>query len=385
MVKRPSGKLELIMTSHALIHMFQLSLLAMLPLMRSEFNLSYAQIGTFTFGLALITASGSVPMGFVSDQVRRLRLLAFTFLIVGILGGLLVLAMSLFWVIVVFVFLWMCLTVFHPAAQGYLSVNYRGKLGATFGLYEAGASLGMTAAPIVAVWTASLWGWRSVYGVLAPAAFLVALAMYRTAARGSSSRPRTKRGLLAEFRRSIKTVVTHRRLRFIFLVHGLFAFGFAAATVFLPIFAVDVHGFSVSQAGYLLSLLLLPGLFGKILGGRLSDRWARNRVMGCSFLVLAPLLVVLSLTTGWISLIVVTSGTGFVIGMIAPVTVAFAGESVKKDIGVTYGLQSSVGFAFGGTRASHSGITGGDLGTPGCVLAGGGDGHPGWSVEFVFA
>ena len=74
-----SGNLSLIMGSHGFVHIFFISLAAILPLIRLEFGLSYTQIGAFTFALGVIVAVASIPMGFISDRVNKLRLISSMF------------------------------------------------------------------------------------------------------------------------------------------------------------------------------------------------------------------------------------------------------------------------------------------------------------------
>ena len=68
MREETTGRLSLIMLSHGLVHVFLISLAAVLPLIRLEFRLSYTQIGIFTFVLSIITAAASISMGFISDR-----------------------------------------------------------------------------------------------------------------------------------------------------------------------------------------------------------------------------------------------------------------------------------------------------------------------------
>ncbi len=140
------------------------------------------------------------------------------------------------------------------------------------------------------------------------------------------------------------------------MAHGLYAIIFATAALYLPIFMVDVHGFSVAQAAYMLTFFLLGGALGRILGGKSSDRWARNRVMGLSFLLLVPFLIMLSLATGGVILIFLSFAAGLTSHMILPVVTAFIGDNAQGEMGLTYGMQSLVGFGFGAISRLIAGV-----------------------------
>ncbi|TET45186.1 MFS transporter [Candidatus Aerophobetes bacterium] len=356
MREETTGRLSLIMLSHGLVHVFLISLAAVLPLIRLEFRLSYTQIGIFTFVLSIITAAASIPMGFISDRVNKLKLISSMFFLMAILTSFLVVVRNLALVLLLFGFLWLCLSAFHPTAQAYLSSHYPGRRGQIFGLYEVGASSGMIMAPVIAAWLASIWGWKSVYGIYALPAIFVALGIYKIAGEETFSRQNKELRLRTEFLRGLKRILTHRRLKFIYMAHGLYAIIFATAALYLPIFMVDVHGFSVAQAAYMLTFFLLGGALGRILGGKSSDRWARNRVMGLSFLLLVPFLIMLSLATGGVILIFLSFAAGLTSHMILPVVTAFIGDNAQGEMGLTYGMQSLVGFGFGAISRLIAGV-----------------------------
>ncbi|TET62203.1 MFS transporter [Candidatus Aerophobetes bacterium] len=356
MRENSSGNLTLIMASHGFVHILFISLAAILPLIRLEFGLSYTQIGVFTFALSVIAAVASIPMGFISDRVNKLRLISSMFFLVAIVASFFVVVRSLTFVLLLLSFLWLCLSIFHPSSMAYLSSRYPSKRGEIFGLYELGASFGMIVAPVIAVWIASIWGWKSVYGVYVLPAIFVALGIYRIAGREVPSRQNGHSSLGEEFLHGLKEILTHRRLKFIYLVHGLSAVIFGSVSLYLPIFMVDVHGLDVLQAGYVLTLFFLGGALGKMLGGKSSDRWARNRVMGLSFLLLIPFLILLSLTRGTLILVVLSFAAGLTSHMIMPAVTALIGDNAQNEIGLSYGIHSLVGFGFAATSRLVAGI-----------------------------
>ncbi len=163
--KRTISSLVLLMISHGFIHLYFVGFVAVLPLIRLEFNLSYAQIGILVFTLSMLTAAGSIPMGFISDRMSRLRLISYMFFLIAIIAPLLLLARDMVFLFLLLGLLRLCMATFHPAAQAHLSHRYPRKRGEVFGLYEVGGSLGMVIAPSLAVGMASIWGWKSVYAV----------------------------------------------------------------------------------------------------------------------------------------------------------------------------------------------------------------------------
>jgi predicted MFS family arabinose efflux permease len=214
----------------------------------------------------------------------------------------------------------------------------------------------MIVAPVIAVWIASIWGWKSVYGVYVLPAIFVALGIYRIAGREVPSHQNGHSSLREEFLHGLKEILAHRRLKFIYLISGLSAVIFGSVALYLPIFMVDVHGFDVPQAGYVLTLFFLGGALGRILGGKSSDRWARNRVMGLSFLLLIPFLILLSLTRGTLTLVVLSFAAGVTSHMIMPAVSALIGDNAQSEIGLSYGIHSLMGFGFAAISRLVAGI-----------------------------
>ena len=145
--KRDVNSLGLLMLSHAVIHLFFVSLGVLLPLIRSQFGLSYTQIGILAFSLSALSAVGSVPIGFIADRTNQLRIISYIFFVIAALSPLLLLARNVVLLFLLLGLLGLCKAIFHPAAQTHLSRRYPTKRGAVFGLYEVGGSLGMIIAP----------------------------------------------------------------------------------------------------------------------------------------------------------------------------------------------------------------------------------------------
>ena len=336
--------LGLLTVSHTVLHLLHVSLGAVLPLIKTELSFSYSQVGLLIFTLSILMAGASIPMGFISDQMNRRRLLSYMFLLIAILAPLLLVARSVVLVFVLFGFLWFCMAAFHPVSQAHLSHHYPSKRGAVFGFYETGGNLGMVIAPVLAVTVASLWGWRSVYLIYALPALLLALGLHRTSGGKIYGFGNSEKGLAFRFWSGLKANLHSRKLRLIHATQGAYACLVGVPMYYLPLFAVDRYQWTVSEAGYLLTLFLFGGLLGKFLGGRSSDRWGRERVIGWSFITVVPLFILLSLIQGWLVLIILCFSIGLISHMILPVLYAAIGDYTTEDLGLTYGIQSLVGF-----------------------------------------
>ncbi len=344
------------MPSHAVIHLFFVSLGVLLPLIRSELGLSYTQIGILAFSLSALSAVASVPMGFIADRTNQLRIISYMFFVIAALAPLLLLARSVALLFLLLGLLRLCMAIFHPAAQTHLSRRYPTKRGAVFGLYEVGGSLGMIIAPSLAVGIAYVWGWESVYAAYALPSLLLAFGILRVTQGRAYLSSNSNSKSAVRFREGLRTILGSRRLKLIYGTQGAYACVFAVTLSYFSIFLVDLHEFTVLHASYLLTLLLCGGVLGRFVGGRTSDRWGRNRVIGLSFTVLVPFLFLFSFLQGWPVLAVLSFFFGLILHMILPVITAAIGDYATKEIGLTYGMQFLVGAGCGSVCSLFAGI-----------------------------
>jgi len=350
------SKLSFFTISHGLVHTITGSLAPVLPLIRSEFNLSYTLIGALTLLSSLTLGIASIPAGVISDRVNRLKFVSSMFMLIGILCALFLLATKLWIIILLFSFLFLCFSIFHPSAQVSLFYEYSCKRGSTFGIYESGGNFGMFLAPILAGFIGSKFGWRSVYGIWSVPAIIVALlAWFKSAEKGTknyiynSNKPFTK-----ETFHWIRFVLAHRELRSIFIIQGIFGLLWAVV-VFIPLFLVDKRGFSVEGAGLILALFLLGGVVGKIMGGKLCDKWGKKKVIISCFFLLGLFYPLIPFIFGF-TLILVFLASSIIFFMIVPVLLTSVADFTQEGLGFNYGLLTLMGASFGSISRLFSGI-----------------------------
>lgn len=357
MIKQKIYKTVMLFTfSHIIVHLFTGTLAPLLPLIRTEFALSYTLIGIITFGNRIVLASISIPAGMVSDKVNRISLTSLMFAIMATCAGALFLSQRLAMVVLFLILLTASISPFHPCAQSYLSEKYSQRRGKVFGIFEVGGSTGLMIAPLVAALLGPKLGWRYVYGSWGVFAAIMAVIVYFTS-KVTDKKP--FKTLISNFSslktKNIQFLGTHKKLKFIYLTQGFFAFVSRGTVLFLPIFLVDIHNFSVRMAGYVLTLFLIAGAIGKILGGRCSDRWGGGKTIGLCFLILTCLFLIVPFSRGkW--LIITLTIIGALLYMILPPLFALTGEVKKKDLGFAYGTQFLVAMVFAASSQLLCGV-----------------------------
>jgi FSR family fosmidomycin resistance protein-like MFS transporter len=120
------------------------------------------------------------------------------------------------------------------------------------------------------------------------------------------------------------------------------SFLIASLSTYLPILLSE-QGASLFLVGASLSIFEVAGIVGALVGGSLSDRMGRRKVLFTSMLVTPLLMFVFLTVTGWIQypLLLVL---GFTALSIAPVFMALMQESFVENRAFATGVYMAMGF-----------------------------------------
>jgi FSR family fosmidomycin resistance protein-like MFS transporter len=150
------------------------------------------------------------------------------------------------------------------------------------------------------------------------------------------------------------------RLTTLCAVITLRSWGYSGLITFIPLL-VREQGVSLQVAGWSLFVFLFFGAMGGLLGGHLSDRVGRHRVIATSLLVF-PLLMAVALTIRgplqWLFLAI----AGATLLASFSVTVVFAQELLPRRLGLASGLTLGLAFGAGGVGVGLSGFLADALG-----------------------
>jgi FSR family fosmidomycin resistance protein-like MFS transporter len=210
------------------------------------------------------------------------------------------------------------------------------RVGQGMSFFMLGGELARTVGPLLAVAAVSWWGLEGIYRLI-PLGVAASIVLYwRT--RNIEIRPANRApGSLAE---------TWRKLRRVILpIAGIiFARGFMAVSMstYLPTLLTS-EGASLWQAGVALSILELAGAIGALVGGTVSDRLGRRRVLAF-ILLTAPVLMLLFLAVeGW-AVAPTLVALGLVVFSTNPVLMALVQEYGRDHPATANGLYMAIGF-----------------------------------------
>ena len=167
--------------AHAASHFFQLSLPPLFPALRSDFALSWSELGLLMTVFYGVSCVGQAAAGFVVDTHGPRRVLAVAFALMA--GGALLAAAAPepAWLVVAAVAMALGNSVFHPA--DFSTLNRRvspARLGHAFSLHAVCGNVGYALAPVVMLALSAALGWRGALVVAAAGGAAIGAWVLRT-------------------------------------------------------------------------------------------------------------------------------------------------------------------------------------------------------------
>ncbi|APW96239.1 MFS transporter [Halobiforma lacisalsi AJ5] len=373
-----------VMISHAVVHTYELSIPILMVIWLTEFDVTTAVLGTaVAIGYGLF-GLGALPAGVLADKFgsRELVLACLagmggSFLLLGAAQGIVTITIALC--------LWgVAASIYHPAGLSLISTGVEQR-GTGFAYHGMAGNFGIAFGPLITAVLLLFFDWRLVTGLLVlPAVIAIAYAV--TASFDETAAVRADGGAdadagdgdggptsLAGFIEDTRTLFTFGFTIAIFIVmmNGLFYRGTLTflpdvLSGFMPDVADQLQLFDPDSpmaeefdpASYLYAGLLMVGMAGQFVGGKLTDRIPTETGLVAIFgsLAVVALLFVPAAEAGLASLLVVSVLLGFFLFALQPMYQATIAEySPPGDRGLSYGYTYLGTFGIGAAGAAITG------------------------------
>ncbi len=335
--------------SHLLNDMIQSLILAIYPMLKDNFSLSFGQIGLITLTYQ-ITASLLQPLiGIYTDKHPKPYSLP-----VGMgftLSGLLLMSVaSSFGVLLIAAALVGCgSSVFHPESSRVARMASGGRHGLAQSLFQVGGNAGSSLGPLLAALIVIPHGQRSIawFSVAALVAIVVLTQIGRwykrhpsvKKARNQAGHATLPRGKVM-FAMSVLVLLVFSKYFYLASINSYFTF-YLIDKFHLPVQAAQVHLF----------VFLAAVAAGTVIGGPIGDKIGRKYVIWVSILGVAPFTLLLPYAnlfwTGVLTVII-----GIVLASAFSAILVYAQELIPGKVGMVAGLFFGFAFGLGGVGAA---------------------------------
>ena len=335
--------------SHFLNDTIQSLLLAIYPLFKTDFHLSFAQIGLITLAFQC-TASLLQPLvGFYTDRHPK------PFSLVAGMGctllGLLTLSLagSFPMVLLAAAMVGTGSAVFHPESARVARMASGGRHGLAQSIFQVGGNAGSATGPLLGAWIVLPHGQRSIafFSLFA----LLAMIVLTGVGFWYHHRHRQPNKQLAE---AVQPLPRRRALGALAILLALIFSKFfyvASISSYLIFYLIEQYGIGTQDAQYHLFYFLFSVALGTLLGGPIGDRIGRRQVIWVSILGITPFTLALpyvDLSTS----VALTMIIGFMLSSAFPAIMVYAQELFPGKIGTISGLFYGLAFGLGGIGAA---------------------------------
>lgn len=335
--------------SHLLNDMIQSLILAIYPMLKANFALSFAQIGLITLTYQ-ITASLLQPLiGYYTDKHPKPYSLpvgmSFT------LGGLVLMSIAPnFSILLIAAALVGCgSSVFHPESSRVARMASGGQHGLAQSLFQVGGNAGSSLGPLLAALIVIPHGQRSIAWFSLAA--LVAIVVLWQIGRWYQRHPATRKKLA----RDAQSLLPPRKVAFAMSVLVMLVFSkyiyLSSLNSYFTFYLIDKFHLSVQAAQFHLFVFLAAVAAGTVIGGPIGDRIGRKYVIWVSILGVAPFTLLLPYANlFWTSVLTVIIGV--VLASAFSAIIVYAQELIPGKVGMVAGLFFGFAFGLGGVGAA---------------------------------
>ena len=337
--------------AHLLNDMMQSLLPAIYPQLKTQFHLSFTEIGLVTFTFQLTASLLQPVVGLYADRKPSPFSLPIGMLFT--LAGLILLAFTPnYWVLLLAAALiGTGSSVFHPESSRVARMAAGGRPGLAQSVFQVGGNAGSALGPIAAAFVVLGFGQRSI-SWFALAALLAMVVLWRVGLwYKHHGLGRLKQAVQSHAHAALpKGKVATAMGVLLALIFSKY-FYLASLTSYFTLYLIDHFHVSVRSAQLHLFVFLAAVAAGTLAGGAIGDRFGRKRVIWFSILGVLPFTLALPyVDLFWTSLLSVV--IGLILSSAFSAIVVYGQELAPGKVGTIAGLFFGFAFGMGGLGAA---------------------------------
>jgi len=353
-----------ISSSHGIMHAYLVLLPAMIPILGGELG-DIATIGMLASLVSLFYGWFSLPVGFLADRVSKKLLITGSMILCGGASILIGLSPNITITAIALIILGIGASLYHPCGYAHMSLASDEMRGRYMGFQGLGGDMGMAISFLTSSLLGARFGWRRtfiIWGVIGLVMAAIDLAVikdipFKVPEGGHHGPVATIKKMFGSTDRT-KLILT-------LIIVALSGMLWNGVSSFIMVYLSEEKVMPLILAGGLSTLKYTVGAFAQIVGGEMSDRIGRKKLLLFGYSGFAISLLALIYSPSIVSLMVILVVVlGFTFFVTQSPMNALLGDIASKDtVGVTYGvnftLKYGIGFftpAIGGWLAASYGL-----------------------------
>jgi sugar phosphate permease len=342
----------LISAGHAFTHWYTATFYLLLPLIGRELGLSYTEIGVIMTVQHAVGAISNLPGGMVVDMVgKKGYLMATSLFWVGFPYALMSLTHSYWMLLVCVTLVGIGNNLWHPAAITTLAYRYPERKGLVISFHGMGGNVADAVAPLVVGALLAWFSWRTVVvinvvpGLVMAAMILIMLGAFTmTSFRDDGINARGKSRGIGNYFKDYASLLKNRELMLVAISSAFRTMTQTGLLTFLPVYLAYELNYSPFVVGVCLAMMQVAGFAASPIGGHLSDKMGRKRIVMASMTLTGVMIVFMALAGKSLAFVLFISLIGFFLYAMRPVLQAWAVEATPRDlagsgVGLQFGIQ----------------------------------------------
>mgnify|MGYP006167294611 CR=1 FL=1 len=330
--------------AHLLNDLIQAVLPAIYPMLKTNFSLSFAQVGLISL-VYQITASLLQPwIGLYTDKHPKpfSQIYGMLFSLAGIVS--LSFADNFYWILLSVVFIGTGSSIFHPESARISNLTSGGKRGLAQSIFQVGGNFGTALGPLLVALIVVPHGQMHILWFIIAA--MIGLAIISKIAFWYRDHLVYRKNKVQPFINLHNLPKRKVQVSIAILLIVIFSKFFYSASLssYYTFYIIDKFHLSIKEAQFHMFIYLIAYAVGTILGGPLGDKIGRKYVIWLSVFGAAPFALLLPyVNLFWTDVLMVV--IGIIISSAFPAILVYAQELLPKKLGMVSGL--FYGFAFG--------------------------------------
>ncbi|HEY9499612.1 MAG TPA: MFS transporter [Terrimesophilobacter sp.] len=327
--------------SHVVDDFYQGVVPALLPFLVAERHYSYAAVAGLTLAANLLSSVAQPAFGWWGDRRPRRWLIPAGMLVAAIGVGLVGFTPEYWATWLVIAVAGLGISAFHPEAAR-AARQAAGDSNRAMSVFALGGNIGFAAGSIVATPLMLFTGLGGTALLVIPASVMAVLLVLRLRT--------TLDGPVGTPKRAVRIPGPDNwpaflRLTAVVVVRSIIFFG---SVSFIALFFINDFGTSKALGGVALSVFLIAGAGGTLVGGWLADRVGRLLSIRIGFALAIPSLLGLALSQNWVVAMVFVALFGVAIFVPFAVFVILGQDYLPNRIGIASGVTVGLAVTVGG-------------------------------------